>query len=226
MQTNRDPHLSDLQRKALDLCLAVYRLTKLFPENEIISNQIKELANEITADVLLMGIDNDRVPANIDLRIERMLVYFQIAKEQNWVNPVNYEVLIKDYRWLKFYLKSHKEKEAEKQFYLPQAVSTTLVERRVQQRPLGFQENFPKNISQPQARAEKPRTAPTKELNSRQKKILDFLKKKNEAKMADLQGIFKNEVTERTLRNDLRDLSEQKMIKAEGEFKTRKYYIK
>ncbi len=44
--------------------------------------------------------------------------------------------------------------------------------------------------------------------------------------MADLNGVFKDEVTERTLRNDLRDLTDKGMIRAEGEFKTRKYFIK
>jgi hypothetical protein len=247
---SRDPHLSDLQKKCFELSLAIYRLAKLFPENEVLANQIKELANEITADVLIAGAGGGIISAGIDLKIERMIVYFQIAKEQNWASPENFEALIKHYRWLKFYLRDFKEMVSP--FFQPprqvQAESVSVygglkmpgfnsvhnqaaqgsapvyaeqgsVQDQTAQRvePLKSQSGIKPKPAKP---------AVVKELNSRQKKIMDFLRKKNEAKMADLQGVFKNEVTERTLRNDLRDLAGQKLVKTQGEFKTRKYFLK
>jgi hypothetical protein len=247
---SRDPHLSDLQKKCFELSLAIYRLTKLFPENEVLANQIKELANEITADVLIAGAGGGTIGVGIDLKIEKMIVYFQIAKEQSWTNPENFEALTKHYRWLKFYLRDYKEMVSPF-FQAPRQVQSepvsvyagqkmaglnTAANQAIQSgspvyaEPRSSQDQTAQRVEPLKNRIEaKPKTvklAPPKELNARQKKIVDFLKKKNEAKMADLQGVFKNEVTERTLRNDLKDLVSQKLIKSQGEFKTRKYFLK
>jgi hypothetical protein len=242
---SRDPHLSDLQKRTFELVMAIYRLTKLFPENEILANQIKELANEITADILVAGAGGGIIGAGIGLKIERLVVFFQIAKEQNWTNSENFAALIKHYRWLKFYLRDYKE-IASPFFQAPRQVQAEAVSVYGGQKTPGF--NAVSNqtahgsvsvFAEPQTaqRVEplknkielKPKPVKpvvAKELNARQKKIMDFLKKKNEAKMADLQGVFKNEVTERTLRNDLKDLAGQKLVRTEGEFKTRKYFLK
>jgi len=247
---SRDPHLSDLQKRTFELVMAIYRLTKLFPENEILANQIKELANEITADILVAGAGGGIIGAGIDLKIERLVVFFQIAKEQNWTNSENFAALIKHYRWLKFYLRDFKEMvspffQAPRQAQAEsvsvyggqkiaglnaaanqaiQSGSSVYAEPRTSQNQTAQQAEPLKNRIE--ARPKPVKAAPPKELNARQKKIMDFLKKKKEAKMADLQGVFKNEVTERTLRNDLKDLAGQKLVRTEGEFKTRKYFLR
>lgn len=229
---------NDFQQKAFDLCLAVYRLVKLFPEKEPINSQIKALTNEITADILIIERIGQKLPLNIPAsavknlfdelslaiikNTDKLVGYLEIARACGWLKPVNFDILIKEYQKLLSYL-------AER--------ATILVPTK--ERPGAFYPAVPReaeytkpalSIPIPTVAAPKPKPkvskpAPKKELNSRQKKILDFLQKHREAKMADFLTIFKDEVTERTLRNDLRGLTEQKLIRAEGEFKTRRYYI-
>lgn len=234
-----EPDLNDLERRVFDLCSAVYRLARLFPENEIINSQIKEAANIVTAEVLAIERIGSKMPLNVPAsyvqnafsemllsavrNIEKLIGFLWIAKAQDWVNPVNFDVLIEGYEKIQNMLAT---REVANAVAVPKA--THAIESLFMPSPkpeIGFREPI---LRQSVHRSERPapKPAPKKDLNPRQKKLLDIIRKQGEARMADFLGIFKNSVTERTLRNDLRDLAEQGFVRAEGEFKTRKYHIK
>lgn len=235
---------NDFQQKAFSLCQAVYRLIAFFPEREILGEQIKETANAVTADVLTIERVGKKIPLNIaassvkDLfdeltlsiirNSDKLISYLQIARTQNWVAEVNFDVLADEYRNLGVFLQSRDlvvmSKAEPMSDYSPGDFPPMAG---IGQNDYYQQSQVPKLV--PVKRSKSVVAAKqnfNKEINPRQKKMIDFLRKNREAKMADFLGIFKNEVTERTLRNDLRALTEKKMIRAEGEFKTRKYFVK
>lgn len=80
--------------RVLELILAVYRVTNRFPEGEVLIGQIRQLANKILADL----ITGHQEEASQGIRI--LLSYFQVAQVQNWLKPVNFEVLVREYKWL------------------------------------------------------------------------------------------------------------------------------
>lgn len=191
---NQEPYLNDFKRRAFELCLAVYRVTNLLPKAEVLTNQLKEIANEITAEIL--------TSEKINGKIEKLIVYLQIAKAQNWLKPINFEVLIKEYQGL--------GEEIKKEKTLRQAQ--------------GIKRLFPERPST-LAKVLGSRRVKKQEISERQKKILTYLQNKKEAKMKDFLEIFEGEITDRTLRSDLKFLLNQGLIKKQGEFKTTKYFI-
>ena len=81
----------DKEKKAIDLSLAVYRITKLFPEKEALIFQMRETANEILKQITLK---EDKKAVKI---IEVLLNYFKIAKSQKWTKDVNFVILEREY---------------------------------------------------------------------------------------------------------------------------------
>jgi len=80
-----------MDKKALGLVLAVYRVTKLFPEGEVLISQMRETANHILSEVVLRR--NKEVVKNIKV----LLNYFEIARAQKWIEDINFDILIKEY---------------------------------------------------------------------------------------------------------------------------------
>ena len=82
----------------LKLTLCVYRVTKCFPQNEPLKNQIRKKANEILAGLILSN------PAPSFSGEKKLLKdfeiidnYFEIAKNQNWLDSQNFLFLEKEY---------------------------------------------------------------------------------------------------------------------------------
>jgi len=83
--------MQELNEKALKLGLAVYRVTKLFPGGEVLIGQMREIANQILSDLVL----GQKTKAGREVEI--VLRYLQIARAQNWVKNVNFDILIRGY---------------------------------------------------------------------------------------------------------------------------------
>jgi hypothetical protein len=234
--------LKEIQDKAFDLCLAIYRMVKHFPENETLVNQIKNLANELTANILILEKTEKNLATEANWQLEKINVFLRIAGTQGWLNPINFDFLMNGYEKLKNELLVWENMNLKRATFngvwIPASAGMTEADAGMTLRPAlrhglrqgeqaqGKQEIGAQSRKEDAGKKETKKPVQAAELNQRQKKILDFLKKRQEAKMNDLQGIFKGEVTERTLRNDLQSLVAQKLIKSEGEFKTRKYYLK
>jgi len=80
--------------KALNLALAVYRLTKLFPEGEVLIGQMRKTANQALADLIV----NESKKALAQIKI--LLSYFKIARKQEWTKAINFVILGGKYREL------------------------------------------------------------------------------------------------------------------------------
>jgi len=83
-----------MNKKALELSLAVYRVTKLFPEGEVLIGLMRQTANQVLAKVISGQLKQVRE------QIEILLSYFQIASKQNWTKQVNFVILAKEYQVL------------------------------------------------------------------------------------------------------------------------------
>jgi len=83
-----------MNKKALELSLAVYRVTKLFPEGEVLVGLMRQVANQVLAS-LISGQKRQ-----VKEQVEILLSYFQIAGKQNWTKQVNFVILTKEYRAL------------------------------------------------------------------------------------------------------------------------------
>ncbi len=100
--------MEKLNEKALKLGLAVYRVTKLFPGGEILISQMRGIANEILSDLALSQ------KAKAGKKVEIVLSYLQIARDQNWIRSVNFDILIRGYNELLREIKrGNREKQAD-----------------------------------------------------------------------------------------------------------------
>jgi len=80
--------------RVVELTLAVYRVTKTFPEGEVLIGQIRKTANKILAGFIL----REHKKASDQIKI--LLYYFRIAKVQNWTKKVNFAILSEEYKSL------------------------------------------------------------------------------------------------------------------------------
>jgi len=86
----------ELIKRAIELCLAVYRVTDKFPVNEILREKLRSAALEIVESIIE---DTNSTPTNGFGRffnykkIKKILACFSIAGQQNWVNGRNFEIL-------------------------------------------------------------------------------------------------------------------------------------
>jgi hypothetical protein len=80
--------------RALQLALAIYRLTELFPEGEVLIGQMRQVANQVLAE-LVLGQQEEAVR-----QIKVLLSYFQIAQAQKWTKQINFVILTREYKEL------------------------------------------------------------------------------------------------------------------------------
>jgi len=84
--------MSYSKEKLIELTKRVYRLTQLFPKKEPLRYKIREIADEILANLL-------RETKNPTIKDWEILdSFFEIAKEQNWVSPREIFQIQKDYK--------------------------------------------------------------------------------------------------------------------------------
>jgi predicted HTH transcriptional regulator len=80
------------KEKLIELTKRVYRLTQFFPKKEPLRYKIREIADEILANLL-------RETKNPTIKDWEILdSFFEIAKEQNWVSPREISQIQQDYK--------------------------------------------------------------------------------------------------------------------------------
>ena len=184
----------------IQLTKGVYRLTLLFPKKEPLRYKLRELADEILANLILILNGNFHKSGNLIDEVERNLevldVYFEIAKDQNWVSPEDILEIQKEYSNIKEEIEKVK-KEEEKN---PQPEIKENPER---EKVIGGDDI----------------------INERQQKILEFLREKGRAQVGQLVSVFP-QVSKRTLRRDFRSLLKRGLIERIGEKNYTFYQIK
>lgn len=198
----------DILQKALDLALAVYRLTNQIPKNEVMIGQLRKLSNELIGDLMMDNFVKYRK------KVELLIVYFKISQAQNWVREVNWLILENEYKKLSLevilFEKTDQEaqiinREKKRGFLRPEQATirshNTIINDKIAQ------------------------LASENQLSGRQQKILEEIKIKESIKMSDLIPLFKNIASERTIRNDLQILLKRGLINRTGTHKTTVYFI-
>lgn len=186
--------MKNFQRRVFELCLAVYRTTSFFPAGEILSSKLKEAALQIIV-LLAKGQIRDTI-----FKAEEIEIYLGIAKEQNWIKPINFDLLKSAYLLLTDVLRQIQFKEeiiAEKQ---KTAVSLLIQKKEPQEK------------------------AVFGEISQRHGLIIDYFNKNKEAKVSGLVNFLGN-VSGRTIRNDLNFLIGKNFIKKIGSKKDARYLL-
>ena len=98
------PMSSELNKKIFELTLAVYRVTDIFPREEVLKRQIREKANEILSSVCeydrKTGENNARFLLS---KIQAIRTYLGVARFSNMVKAVNTAVLDREYEFFANY---------------------------------------------------------------------------------------------------------------------------
>jgi len=183
----------------IQLTKGVYRLTLLFPKKEPLRYKLRELADEILANLILILNGNFHKSGNLIDEVERNLevldVYFEIAKDQNWVSPDDILEIQKEYSNIKEEIEKAKKEEENPQ---PE----------IKENPEKEKVAEGNNI-----------------INERQEKILEILRERGRAQVGQLVSVFP-QVSKRTLRRDFRSLLKRGLIERIGEKNYTFYQIK
>ena len=216
----------ELPRRALDLSLAIYRITAKLPVGEVLVGQLRGLGNEIAATlssaVAELSSAGDLTAENfvdIQNKINRLKIYLAIAKAQNWVKAINWSILDFEYYKLQQEVLFELAKEGDSSRVLTQKQEA--VDKCESQESNSITSHNIEALKKPASL--RPVSLAPSGLSSRQSEILDLLNKKGSLKMSALIPLFKDEASDRTLRNDLKFLLGKKLIKKEGFNKTAVY---
>lgn len=175
---------------------ATYRVLDILPAEEFLKVPIKDLVNDILADLMFAsssdqnlvrqrGAVSSRVLKNLDTLYD----YFTRVQTRHWIDDKNFLILVREYSKIKELLEELLEEE------LPQ---------RIEEQPAVKEEVV---------------------LSERQKKIVELLSQKAKAQVWELQKVLP-QVTKRTLRRDLDDLLQKKFIERQGEWNSVFYQLK
>lgn len=206
MTQGEDYNLERFKRRGFELCLAIYRVTKLFPSGEVLSNQLRRSSSQIIV-LLAAGKICDTI-----LKVEEVKIYLAIARQQNWVKPINFDLLETGYSLLadglSVVLSEQKAAPEKKAIITPPPA-----EKKESGQNLVFRgEEAAVRLSE------------NSEADGRQKQIIDYFDKNGQAKVSDLVLIL-GKVSERTVRNDIGGLIRNGFIKKVGSRKNARYLL-
>lgn len=176
----------------VELTIRVYNLTLLFPKKEVLRYQIRNLANDVLAN--LIYILNGRIKNPKDLiaeteqKLEILDGFFEVAKSQNWVSPHDIFEIQGEYSKIKKEIEKFKE-------FQKREIKKKKIQKEEKVSSLKLEDFL---------------------LNERQEKILDILKQKEKIQVHHVQEIFPN-VSKRTLRRDFEFLLNQGLVERIGE---------
>lgn len=189
------------------LTLGVYKVTDLFPEKEPLKFSLREKANEVLADSIILfavnppEVKRDEVKVSELLRnIEILKGYFEIVGPQKWLDEKNFLILKNEYERLQKEIAGLKIEEG----------------------------NFPTRqnvIKEKKAVVPIKAVAEKEKISERAKKIIDFLKTREKVQVWEIKQILP-EVTKRTLRRDFDELLERGLVERVGEGKNTFYRTK
>lgn len=197
------------------LAFATHRVADALPKEEQIVQEIREAANTILADLILLT-DKEAVRAekkrdllfDLERQIDILLVYLGRAKKEGWVNPENFSVLEEEYGRIRDLFEVFEGVPGPKEAKEPQKIEKS------EEKP-AFDE----------VTVDKQETEDRVSLTQRQKRIIEFLRVKENAQVWELQKVLP-EVTKRTLRRDLDELLQKNLVERKGEWNAVSYGLK
>jgi predicted HTH transcriptional regulator len=204
--------------RVLDLTLALYRVTDIFPADEPLKKQIRAKANHILSDLIeyrYMEGDSRNV-AGILAKTKSISAYLKIARARKMAKLINILVLEREYG----------------------RISDILERASLAYKSIGQDKQSSKTSGQPTKKdniyANKSRVvrsqtptefiASVKDSNSRQRAIIEHLKQSNTAKISDFFAIFKG-LSSKTIQRDLQDLVHKNILRREGDKRWTSYTL-
>jgi len=202
------------------------------PQEEQVAKEIRESANEILTGLLLLVDKEVTRPekkqdllSQLERQIDILLVYLDRAEKQNWIHPGNFSLLETEYGKIRELLE------------LFDGIPLQRVETHRDQGP-GVkveEEEREKKSSFSASAADKQTTGRLMtsvrvesgplSLTQRQRKIIEFLRAKENAQVWELQKVLP-EVTKRTLRRDLDELLSKNLVERKGAWNAVAYQLK
>ncbi len=191
------------EEKIIKLTNALYKVTGFFPSKEPLKFAIRKEALDILffsnvaygKSVLLTDEKREEAKKKVLVKIELLKTYFEIAKEQNWVDKKNFAILAEQY-------------DLFKQSFSPQ-INKVEVEKKPKEKPVEIRKS--KNINY-------------EELTPLQLKVLEMLQNYGELKPNQI-GEFFPELNARKIRRELKELKDMNILLCKGRGKAISYEI-
>ena len=212
------------KNRVIETTNELYRLTLLFPKKEPLRFKMREIADEILANFVTYfntspNTQNLEAVKSSHSLFEILDSFFEVAKQQSWVKPIDILNLQDEYKAIKQGI----EKEAKQVETInskePEPRKQYLEEPDVIQMPALQVEavKIPeKTIDVEQSKVE---------ISDRQKVILDILKQKEGVQVWEVKDVLP-EISKRTLRRDFKKLLKDGLVEREGERNTTFYKLK
>lgn len=197
------------------LTFATHRVADALPGGEEIREEMKDSANTILVDLILFtekeAVSGERkrmLLPQLARQIDILIVYLDKAKEEGWIDPGNFSLLVVEYKKLRELLGIFEEIQG------PGVVESK------KEKPAPTVASEPAEIQE-----QKPKQQTEAPLTDRQRKIIEYLRAKENAQVWELQKVVP-EVTKRTLRRDLDELLQMDLVARKGEWNTVFYELK
>jgi len=204
------------KRYFIELTNRLYRLTFFFPQREPLRHKIREVADEILANltIILEGDIRERRESAfvVEGDIEILMTLLELARSQNWTEAREIDKILEDYDLIKREVEDFNDFNRKKQKLKELPSSGVEEKEKVSEAPQEVKEPPKEKKSAPKK----------KKLNERQEKILKLLEKKEKIQVQDVQEVIPGAI-KRTVRRDLGSLVEQGFLKREGSGKTTYY---
>lgn len=241
MFASRPPLFNELHDRILPLTIALYRVTDCIPKVEILRNDLRAKANEIFQQVIEYNVftQSDAMVLLLIGKVKTMKGFLALARTLNYVRPVNFILLEKEYGYIEEFLNNERirfsqdpiDENLKKRNHSDlhnslreKCMLTSLASQ-------GDRQENRKNMVSDQSTSEKEsninhRETPEQDkgfnerkginLTGRQKTILDYIEISRRAKISDFYTALRG-VSSKTIQRDLQDLVHKGMLLKEGE---------
>lgn len=203
------------KEKTIKATVALYEITKVFPEKEPLKNQVRERANDVLISAIAFTFEKSQKNP-IFWQIEQLLALFEVAKTQKWVNEKNFLVLEGYYKGLKKELiQELSQKQAPKVINLPPREKILSPQESPKTEQSIFEKTKKWGIEQKSQDSQENSSGFPQE---RQAQIVEMIKKRKIVSLEQVQNSFP-EITSRTIRRDMRLLMAKDILERKRESK-------
>lgn len=181
----------------IQLTLDLYNLTGRFPNKEPLRYRVRDMADDILSDLLLL-ISNPGPALTEKKKIKNRLIdkikvvedLFEVARPQDWVSPDDIEEMKQEYSRIKHAVEAVDTSEAKSK---PKTEET----------------------DNPTEKVVDEEDVQTESISGRQQRVVKEIEKKSPTQISDLKEEF-NEVSRRTLIRDLNELTDKGLVNKTG----------
>ena len=204
--------------KLLDLTHTVWRVVDLTTDNDFLRTRIKQSSCDILAQYP-SAISEYKGAENLIKNINTHIALLSLAQKVSRSKEINFLILKNEYKKIIFSL-SQKLLTERQEATVTDVESESVVSAESNKPPVQAQQR-----SSPVSAPKKEKEDPFAALNDRQTKIVQFFqrKKSDKLKLKDITGIFPS-LTDRTIRNDLKDLCSKKIVSRSDGFGQASFY--